>query len=95
MEMDFPVFSKGFLPSDSYGRLEVIDYGNPIECGGVLVNPGDLIFADYDGIVVIPYAIAEEVLAKAEQKANTENLVRDKLMEGKSVIEVYQKYEVM
>ena len=52
--MGFPVFHVGFHPADSLGRLDVVAHNVPIECGGVLVNPGDLILADHDGVVVVP-----------------------------------------
>lgn len=52
--MKFPVFTRGVAPADSKGRIEVIDYNLPIKCGGAIVNPGDVIFGDNDGVVVIP-----------------------------------------
>ncbi|MEA2594686.1 MAG: 4-hydroxy-4-methyl-2-oxoglutarate aldolase, partial [Thermomicrobiales bacterium] len=54
VEMGFPVFCTGFRPVDSSSRAIVIDYGVPVLCGGVIVHPGDIIFGDFDGIVVIP-----------------------------------------
>src|SRR2546422_11386167 len=52
-ELGFPVFAAGIKPVDSRGRGVVIDYNVPVDCAGVLVSPGDLVFADYDGVVVI------------------------------------------
>ena len=52
--MKFPVFATGIKPVDSKGRSLVIDFNCPIECGDIIVHPGDLIFADINGIVVIP-----------------------------------------
>src|ERR1700760_2599355 len=60
-ELGFPVFARGIKPVDSKGRGLVLDYNVPVECGGVIVNPGDLVFADYDGVVVIPGAVVHEV----------------------------------
>ena len=57
--MGFPVFHVGFHPADSLGRLDVVDHNVPIECGGVLVYPGDLVLADHDGVVIVPNAAAE------------------------------------
>ena len=54
LEMGFPVFCTGFRPVDSSSRSTVIDFGCPVRCGDVLVHPGDIIFADIDGVVVIP-----------------------------------------
>ena len=52
-KMGFPVFHVGFHPADSLGRLDVVAHNVPIESGGVLVYPGDLILADHDGVVVV------------------------------------------
>src|SRR3954470_23818713 len=56
LEMGFPVFHNGFHPADSLGRLDVVGHNIPIDCGGVLVYPGDLILADRDGVVSVPHA---------------------------------------
>ena len=65
MEMGFPVFTRGYSPLDSKGRMEVISYGISIRCGGVLVRPGDIVFGDHDGVVVIPEHVSDEVLLRA------------------------------
>ena len=93
--MDFPLFLAGFCPLDSKGRTDVILNQTPILCGGVTVNPGDIIFGDYDGIVVIPSAIAEEVVEKSFEKVNSENVVRDAILGGMSATEVYEKYHIL
>lgn len=95
IEMDFPVFYAGIRPLDSKGRGLVVAYDVPVMCGGVLVNPGDLVFADFDGIVVIPQAIEEKVIEMAMEKVNAENLSRNELLEGKSLREVYDKYKAL
>ena len=61
----------------------------PVHCGTVLVYPGDSIYADYDGIVVIPKAIEKEVIHKAREKVHAENLSREELLNGESLREVY------
>jgi regulator of RNase E activity RraA len=93
--MGFPVFSRGIHPADSLGRLDVPEHDVAIQCGGVLVQPGDLILADDDGVVAIPRAIAEEALALAEEKVRGENLVRKALGEGMSVTEAFRRYGVL
>lgn len=95
IEMNFPVFYAGIRPLDSKGRGVVVEYDVPIPCGEVLVNPGDLIYADFDGIVAIPQAIENEVIARALEKINAENLSRKELLEGKTLREVYDKYEAL
>jgi 4-hydroxy-4-methyl-2-oxoglutarate aldolase len=92
IEMDFPVYYAGIRPLDSKGRGLVIAYNVPVQCGEVLVNPGDLIYADFDGIVVVPKEIEKEVMLKAKEKVLNENHTRRELLEGKSLREVYDKY---
>lgn len=93
IEMNFPVYYAGIRPLDSKGRGLVIAYDVPVQCGDVLVTPGDLIYADFDGIVVVPKAIELEVLRLANEKVHNENHSRRELLEGKSLREVYEKYK--
>ena len=93
--MGFPVFCRGVHPADSLGRLDVVGHDVPIVCGGVTVNPHDLVLADDDGVVVVPRNLAEEVLTLAEQKVSGENLVRARLAEGMSVTEAFRTYGVL
>lgn len=95
MQMKFPVFIRGISPYDSKGRSEVIDVDCPIQCGDVLVNPGDVIFADYDGVVCIPQDMAEEVVRLALEKRSGENTVREELAAGVPVQEVFAKYGIL
>ena len=93
--LDFPVWSAGYMPLDSAGRGKVIDMDCPIKAGDVMVKPGDVIFADFDGVVVIPSEIFEEVVAKAFEKHSKESHTRQELFEGKLLAEVYEKYGVL
>jgi regulator of RNase E activity RraA len=95
IEMKFPVFVTGIKPVDSKGRSLVIDYNCPVECGDILVNPGDFIFADIDGVVVIPRNIVDEVIKRAFEKVNKENLTREDLKKGAFLKDVYKKYGVL
>ncbi len=94
-EIGFPVFAVGYKPVDSQGRGVVVDYNCPVHCGDVLVNPGDLIFADYDGVVVIPQRIADDAIARAFEKVHKENLTRDELLKGAYLKDVYAKYGIL
>ncbi|MHA4809759.1 RraA family protein [Flavitalea flava] len=93
IEMGFPVYYTGIRPVNSKGRGYVTAYDVPINCGGVLVNPGDLIYADFDGIIVIPKLVEKEVIRLAREKVHSENLSRLELMEGISLRKVYDKYK--
>jgi len=95
LAMGFPVFHAGFHPADSLGRLDVVNHNVPIECGGVLVYPGDLMLADHDGVVCVPSAAAEETLRLAEEKVSGENLVRKALAEGMSTTEAFAKFGIL
>ena len=93
--MNFPVYYTGIRPLDSKGRAIVMDYDVPVRCGEVLVNPGDLVFADFDGVVVIPKEVDSVVFKKARKKVSNENSSRKELLEGKRLREVYQKYKAL
>lgn len=95
IEMAFPTFVAGISPDDSLGRIDVDAIGIPVECGGVTVHPGDLVLADHDGVVVVPSAVAEQVVTLAEEKVSGENLVREKLAEGMPVLEAFRTYGVI
>jgi 4-hydroxy-4-methyl-2-oxoglutarate aldolase len=95
IEMGYPVYYAGIRALDSMGRGRVMSYDVPIRCGEVLVRPGELVFADYDGIVVIPQEVEREVLELARDKAGKESLTRQALLEGKSLREVYDTYGVL
>ena len=94
-EMQFPVFMTGISPVDSSGRGDVIAYNVPIECGGVKVNPGDIVFGDYDGVVVIPKKVENKVIEAALEKVSGENRTRDELLKGSTLKAVYDKYGIL
>lgn len=93
--LGFPVFATGIKPVDSRGRGLVVDYNIPVECQGVLVTPGDLVVADYDGVVVVPAAVVTEAVRMATDKVSRENHSRAELMNGMLLRQVYDKYGVL
>ncbi len=94
-EMGFPVFATAKNPYDSQNRQRVIDIDIPVVIDGVVFNPGDVVIADEDGIVVIPQAIENEVLAAAKQKVNAENQSRDAIKNGMKAQEAYETFGVL
>lgn len=92
LEMEFPVFARFKCPASSVGRWEIKEWQVAVKIGDVTINPGDFIFGDIDGVVVIPEAIALEVLVEAEALANRENGMRKELRQGMLVTEAYEKY---
>lgn len=93
--MSFPVFARGIMPLDSWGRGYVADVDVKVACGGVIVAPGDLVFGDYDGVVVVPSAVEDEVLARALEKVTGENRSREELLQGRLLRDVYERYGVL
>jgi 4-hydroxy-4-methyl-2-oxoglutarate aldolase len=94
-EMKFPVFATGRNPYDSQNRQRVIDIDIPVEIDGVIFNPGDIVLADEDGIVVIPQAIEEEVIRAAREKIGAENITRDAIKNGMKAMEAYETFGVL
>jgi len=95
MEMGFPVFCAGLKPVDSSGRSIVIDYNCVVEVGDILVSPGDIVFADYDGVVVIPKDVEDEVIRLAMEKVQKESASKEELLKGAYLKDVYAKYGVL
>ena len=94
-EMRFPVFHGGIGPLDSKGRGKASQIDVPIVCAGVRIEPGDLIFGDADGVVVIPAAIEQQVLASAFEKVSGEDKTRQDLAGGAKLREVFERYGVL
>jgi 4-hydroxy-4-methyl-2-oxoglutarate aldolase len=95
IEMGFPVYYAGIRPLDSMGRAKVMAYDVPVKCGDVLVRPRELVFADFDGIVVVPQEVESRVLELAREKVGKESLTRRDLLAGKTLREVYDTYGVL
>lgn len=93
--LGMPTFTKGLLPLDSYGRDEVVEIQGAVSIGGVLVHAGDLVFADYDGAVIIPQAAELEVLDAAFAKVAGEGEVRAALRDGMSTADAFAKYGIL
>lgn len=94
-QMDFPVFGIGASPADSKGRLDVTGIREPILIDGVIARQGDYILGDLDGVVIIPEAVASEVIAAAKAKVAGENTVREELATGVPVGEVFRKHGIL
>jgi len=95
VSLNFPVFCKGLTPYDSCGRMDGKERDIPIVCGGVRVLPGDLVYGDCDGVVVVPREMADEVIARAWEKVCGENTVREELRAGAGVVKTFHKYGIL
>ncbi len=95
IQIGFPIFYQGIRPLDSQGRGRVMAYDVPVKCGEVLVRPGELVFADFDGVVVVPQTVEDEVLRLAAEKVGKENDTRRELLKGRSLRDVYNEFGVL
>jgi regulator of RNase E activity RraA len=95
LEMGFPTFSFGSYGQDSAPRYKVVDFRIPVEIGSVRVRPGDIVFGDVDGVLLVPSEAEAEVFSKALEKARGEKLVKKAIEAGTSALEAFEKYGIM
>ncbi len=95
LAQNWPVFSRGRFAQDSSVRTQVVDFRCPLEVGGVWVEPGDLIFGDLDGVVVVPRRHEREVISRALEKARGEKRVRQDIEAGMSSTDAFKKYGIL
>jgi regulator of RNase E activity RraA len=93
--MDFPVFHAGIAPLDSKGRGKIMAIDVPIECAGVPVQTGDLVFGDADGVVVVPQTVEDEVLRLAFEKVKGERNTLADLQRGDALGVVFARYGIL
>jgi regulator of RNase E activity RraA len=95
-DLGFMIFSKGIVPRSTHspysGRTDPIEVNVPIQCAGVLVNPGDLVLGDEIGVVVIPLDQAADILKKAQIQADNEEKTRARIREGKTVEQILAEF---
>lgn len=93
--MEFPVFARDVCVYDSFNRQRVVDIDVPVELDGVRFSSGDLVFADEDGVVVVPQEVEVEAIRRAWVKVHAENEVRDAIRDGMKATAAFQKYGVL
>ena len=93
--MQFPVFHGGIGPLDTKGRARMVERDVRVECAGVSIEPGDIVFGDVDGVVVIPRAHEHAVVLKAIEKVTGENHTRDALRQGESLAVVFKRFGIL
>jgi len=94
-EFEFPVFGIGRTPADSKGRIDVTQFGEPINIDGVETKNGDYILGDIDGVVIIPENMVDKTIQLAKEKVNGENTLRADLSRGMPVAEAFQKHGIL
>lgn len=93
--LNFPTFSLGSYAQDQGPRGKVIDYRVPIEFNGIRVNPGDIIYGDRDGVLIIPQEVEKEAFEGAIEKARGEKHVKNALENGMSTVDAFNKFGIM
>jgi 4-hydroxy-4-methyl-2-oxoglutarate aldolase len=93
--MKFPVYSAATNPVDTKYRGKLMLYDVPGEIAGVRVESGDLVFGDLDGIVIVPRAVLREALDKALAKVSAENIVRDEIRAGGSLVDIFARHGIL
>src|ERR1019366_6574285 len=91
-KLQFPVFSRGVVPSTSINHYRFVGMNIPVTCAGVHVSPGDMVTADEDGVAVVPKAHAAEVLKKAQDLDNTEHSMLPFIEKYRSITEAVAKF---
>jgi 4-hydroxy-4-methyl-2-oxoglutarate aldolase len=94
-DLNFPVFSRGLYAQDQSVRGKVANYRCEVEIEGIHVRPGDLVFGDQEGVVIIPREVEGEVVRKANEKGKTENQVAEAIKKGMSAVEAFEKFGVL
>lgn len=95
LEQNWPVFSRGSFAQDAGVRSSVVDFRCAVQIGGVAVEPGDLIFGDVDGVLVIPREVERRVVELAIEKVSGEKIVRREIESGSSSTEVFNRYGIL
>lgn len=93
--LNFPTFSIGTYAQDQGPRGKVVDYRVPIEFNGIRVNPGDIVYGDRDGVLIIPQEVEEEAFIGAIEKARGEQQVKNALENGMSTVEAFETFGIM
>lgn len=91
-KLQFPVFSRGIVPSTSINHFRFAGVNIPVTCAGVRISPGDIILADEDGVVVAPKARAAEVLKKAQELDDTEHRMLPFIEKFRSIRDAVEKF---
>lgn len=95
LAMNFPTFGFGSYGQDSAPRFKVYDFRIPIEIGAVTIHPGDILFGDIDGVLVIPVAAESETFHRALEKARGERTVKRELENGLSATDTFARHGIM
>lgn len=90
--IDFPVFARFQCSASSIGRWQIEDYQVTIRIGNTVIGPGDFVFGDVDGVVIVPGELTLDVLTAAEDVCRREKGMREELRRGLSIQDAYAKF---
>lgn len=95
-DIGWPIWTRAITPRGTHtmfsGRKEELSVNVPIQCGGVVVNPGDFIIADLMGVCVVPLDKAEEVVKLAQEQADREEETRKWVAQGKTIEDLLNEF---
>ena len=94
-DLKFPVYSGGTNPMDTKYRGKLMLYDVPGEIAGVRIESGDLVFGDQDGIVMVPRKVLRPALDKALAKVAAENVVRDEIRAGGTLVDIFERHGIL
>ncbi|CAZ94268.1 RraA family protein [Zobellia galactanivorans] len=94
-KLNFPTFSTGTYAQDQGPRGKVMDFASAIEINGIKINPGDIVYGDRDGVLIIPKELEKDVFTGAIEKARGEQEVKKALEEGMSTVDAFNKFGIM
>lgn len=95
-DLDFPVWYRGTVPRPSptavHNRTEPVQVNVPVVVRGQIIEPGDILVADENGIAVVPSALGEEVLAQTRMQISKERVIREKINSGAGVADLIAEF---
>ncbi|MFT4727984.1 MAG: 4-hydroxy-4-methyl-2-oxoglutarate aldolase [Granulosicoccus sp.] len=95
-DIDWPIWTRAITPRGTHtmfsGRKEELSINVPIQCGGVIVNPGDFIVADLMGVTVIPLDRAQEMVTLAQEQVEREEETRKWVANGKTIEDLLNEF---
>ncbi|MFT4173708.1 MAG: RraA family protein [Rhodocyclaceae bacterium] len=94
-QIGFPTFALGTYAQDQGPRGKVVDFRVPIEIDGIRVRPGDIVFGDRDGVLIVPREAEREAIMRALEKVGTESAVRRAIREGMRTVDAFERFGVM
>ena len=95
LAQNFPAFAHGSYAQDQSPRGKVIDFRVPLEIDGVRIRPGDIVFGDVDGVLIVPSEAERDIFMGAIEKARGEKIVQKAIEAGMSASEAFKQYGIL